>query len=149
MEDDPLKFKNDDRLEFNDGVGDMLRPREKEGFGWFSTVLIVALSLIVILLSFWISFNVGKKIFLKDKEPQTSEAEQPNWDVPPPQKSSDQSATTAETDKDNTGSDAVAKDKIAPVASDDELLPPDKAVAKPTAAAKIKVNTNSISFVSF
>jgi cell division septation protein DedD len=57
---------NENPLEFNDGVGDMLRPREKEGFGWLSTLLIIVLSLLVIVISFWISFNVGKKIFLKE-----------------------------------------------------------------------------------
>lgn len=109
-----MREKGDDRLEFNDGVGDMLRPREKEGFGWFSTVLIVGLSLIVILLSFWISFNVGKRIFLKDTGPVA--ADEGVWDLPEPAERSSELASEAD-------QEATA----APERPDEELLPPEKA----------------------
>ncbi len=104
----------DERLEFNDGVGDMLRPREKDGFGWFSTLLIIALSVLVIIISFWISFNVGKKIFLK--EAPAPKVESPLWEEVP---------ATPE----NAAPPATAP--AAEKAPAEELLPPSQPSVKP------------------
>lgn len=116
---------HDDRLEFNDGVGDMLRPKEKEGFGWFSTVLIVGLSLIVILLSFWISFNVGKKIFLKESKPDQL-LDQSDWDSTPKMDASVEDNTHA------AAPEPASQDKPKEAGSE-ELLPPEKTKPEPAA----------------
>jgi cell division protein FtsN len=56
---------NNDEFEYNDGLGDMLREKEKPVFSWAKTLIFILIVVLVVIVFFVISFNLGKKIVQK------------------------------------------------------------------------------------
>ncbi|RAP30299.1 hypothetical protein DID78_02440 [Candidatus Marinamargulisbacteria bacterium SCGC AG-343-D04] len=59
--------ESNEDLEYNDGLGDLLREREKLEFSWAKTSVILVLVLGVILISITFVFNSGKRFFNKQQ----------------------------------------------------------------------------------
>jgi len=54
--------ENQDELEYNDGLGDLLREKEKLEFSWGKTAVVLVTVIILIFLGLTFLFNVGKNI---------------------------------------------------------------------------------------
>jgi cell division protein FtsN len=54
--------ENQDELEYNDGLGDLLREKEKLEFSWGKTAVVLGVVIVLIFIGLTFLFNVGKNI---------------------------------------------------------------------------------------
>ena len=66
-----VQDNNRDPLEFNDGIGDMLQDKSSSKSKWWKTPLLSILSILIIIVSFFLSFHLGKSLFLPKKLQKT------------------------------------------------------------------------------
>lgn len=97
-------------LDFNDGLGDMLKEREHE-FSWGKTAGVFGAIIVFVLISFFISFNLGKKMLARNPkneslQPQTSQEMPANDQVQQNDKMIDQ--IQSELEKQNAAASANA-----------------------------------------
>ena len=74
MENDNLEEKNDE-FEYNDGLGDLLREKEKKKFSWAKTTIVLSVLIFLIFVSLTLVFNFSKSVFTGEtqKSPQQYE----------------------------------------------------------------------------
>ncbi|MBT3260821.1 SPOR domain-containing protein [bacterium] len=58
----------DDELEYNDGLGDMLREKESHEFSWTKTMTTSLAILVIVLLVLILIFSLGKKAFFSSED---------------------------------------------------------------------------------
>jgi len=68
------QHNQDDDLEFNDGLGDLLREKEKHRFSWLKTVLVMGVLVALILLVLVLIFSVAKSFLVKTPDPSSEVA---------------------------------------------------------------------------
>ena len=61
-------------LEYNDGLGDLLREKEKLEFSWTKTIIVLGAVIFVIFIGLTFLFNIGKNILTKDADPMAGDA---------------------------------------------------------------------------
>lgn len=59
--------EDQNEFEYNDGLGDLLREKEKPEFSWSKTLLIISSLVIIIFVSITAIFRIGESIFSKKK----------------------------------------------------------------------------------
>ena len=57
-----MSEKNKDEFEHNDGLGDLLREREKLEFSWSKTIVILCSLFAVVIVGIYFIFNIGKTV---------------------------------------------------------------------------------------
>ncbi|MFC1752112.1 SPOR domain-containing protein [Thermoproteota archaeon] len=57
--------KHQDELEYNDGLGDLLREKEQRRFSWSKTMIVLLSFVVIVFLLVSISFDFGKRLFQK------------------------------------------------------------------------------------
>lgn len=69
-------FQHEDNLDYNDGLGDLLRGKERREFSWTKTALVMAFVVFIVFIVLVAVFSIGKSMFLSSsqKEPAIPEA---------------------------------------------------------------------------
>ncbi|MDA1353381.1 MAG: SPOR domain-containing protein [bacterium] len=58
----------ENEFEYNDGLGDLLKEKERQEFSWAKTVVVLASIITVVTLSFMVVFRVGRSLMVKAPE---------------------------------------------------------------------------------
>ncbi len=68
MSDEDLSIEKE--FEYNDGLGDLLKEKERQEFSWVKTLVVLVSIITVVSLSFMVVFRVGRSLMVK--APQTT-----------------------------------------------------------------------------
>lgn len=66
----------ENEFEYNDGLGDLLKEKERQEFSWAKTVVVLASIITVVTLSFMVVFRVGRSLMVQAPEATMSSAAQ-------------------------------------------------------------------------